>query len=65
MPRLVADGWRYRELYDCKSTFITLVLDDGADESIIRDRVTHAKRQRGAFDAEVVKLKLPTARCSM
>ena len=24
-------GWRYRSLYDTKSTFITLAIDDGAD----------------------------------
>jgi hypothetical protein len=63
-------GWRERELCAMKSTFITLVIEDGADPDIIRDRVTHAKPRRDAFDgydrgthwlgtcAEVAKLKL-------
>lgn len=63
-------SWRYRELYAMKATFITLVLDDGADPHVIESRVTHTKRSRSAFDgynrgrqwevtcAEVAKLKL-------
>lgn len=63
-------GWRYREMYAMKSTFITLVLDDGADPHVIESRVTHTKRSRSAFDgynrgrqweitcAEVAKLKI-------
>lgn len=47
---LPALGWRARSLYDTKSTFITLVLEDGADAAVIRDRVTHTKRRRDAFD---------------
>ncbi len=44
-------GWvRYREPYATKSTFITLAIEDGADPDIIRDRVTHSKRRRSAFD---------------
>lgn len=47
---LVMLGWRGRELYDTKSTFITLAIEDGADENVIRERVTHAKPRRNAFD---------------
>lgn len=66
----LAPEWRYRELYAMKATFITLVLDDGADPHVIESRVTHTKRSRSAFDgynrgrqweitcAEVAKLKL-------
>lgn len=43
-------GWRERTLYDTKSTFVTLAIDDGADRDIIRDRVTHTKQKRSAFD---------------
>ena len=70
MALLQAEGWRYREMYSTKSTFITLVLDDGADKATIKERVTHAKPQEDAFDgynrglqwartcAEVAKLKI-------
>lgn len=63
-------GLRHRSLYDTKATFITLAIEDGASPAIIRDRVTHTKQQRSAFDgydrgphwiatcAEVGKLKL-------
>jgi integrase len=63
-------GWRYREPYATKSTFITLVLEDGAKREIIRERVTHVKPRKDAFDgydrgphwletcAEVAKLRL-------
>ncbi|HEY5923137.1 MAG TPA: hypothetical protein VIV11_15765 [Kofleriaceae bacterium] len=47
---LVMLGWRERELYATKSTFITLAIEDGADEDVIRERVTHAKPRRNAFD---------------
>jgi len=43
-------GWRHRSVYDTKATFITLVLEDGADPAIIRERVTHTKPRRDAFD---------------
>jgi len=43
-------GWRHRSLYDTKSTFITLAIEDGADPAILRDRVTHTKQKRSAFD---------------
>lgn len=33
-----------------KSTFLTLVIEDGAKFEIIRDRVTHTKAKRSAFD---------------
>lgn len=46
---LPALGWRHRRHYDMRATFITLVLDDGADEHIIETRVTHTKPGRGAF----------------
>jgi integrase len=46
MPLL---GWRYREPYATKSTFITLVIEDGAKPDVIRDRVTHTKAARDAF----------------
>jgi integrase len=42
-------GWRHRSVYDTKSTFITLAIEDGADPTIIRDRVTHTKARRDAF----------------
>jgi len=63
-------GWRYRELYATKSTFITLALEDGADADVIEAQVTHTKTARRAFDgyvrsqqwaktcAEVAKLRL-------
>ncbi len=37
---LVMLGWRDRELYATKSTFITLAIEDGARSDVIRDRVT-------------------------
>ncbi len=66
-------GWRARSVYDTKSTFITLAIEDGADPTIIRDRVTHTKAKRDAFSGydrgphweatcrEVAKLKLAPA----
>lgn len=63
-------GWRHREVYATKATFISLAIDDGADPAIIRDRVTHTKPRRSAFDgydrgphwrqtcAEVAKLRI-------
>jgi integrase len=33
---LPALGWRHRQHYDMKATFITLVVEDGADENVIR-----------------------------
>lgn len=70
MKMLQAEGWRYREPYATKSTFITIVIEDGANRDVIRDRVTHAKARRDAFDGydrgphwletcrEVAKLRL-------
>ena len=67
MPAL---GWRYREPYATKSTFITLAIEDGAKPEIIEHRVTHTKARRSAFDGydrgphwietcgEVAKLKI-------
>jgi integrase len=43
-------GWRGRELYATKSTFITLAIEDGADPEVIRERITHARARRNAFD---------------
>lgn len=43
-------GWRPRSVYDTRATFITLALEDGADREILRERVTHAKPRRDAFD---------------
>jgi integrase len=66
----IALGWRHRSVYDTKSTFITLAIEDGADPAIIRDRVTHTKPRRDAIDGydrgphweatcrEVARLKL-------
>lgn len=63
-------GWRDRSVYDTKSTFITLAIEDGTDPVILRDRVTHTKSRRDAFTGydrgphwiqtchEVSKLKL-------
>lgn len=42
-------GWRSRSVYDSRATFITLVLEDGADPDVIEQRVTHAKSRRSAF----------------
>jgi hypothetical protein len=36
-------------VYDTKSTFITLAMEDGADRDVIRDRVTHTSSRRDAF----------------
>jgi len=67
---LPALGWRHRRHYDMRATFITLVLEDGADPHLIETRVTHTKKRRSAFDgynrglqwertcAEVAKLKI-------
>lgn len=43
-------GWRARSPYDTKSTFITLAIEDGASKAILRERVTHSKPRRDAFD---------------
>jgi integrase len=43
-------GWRPRSVYDTKSTFITLAIEDGANPDVIRERVTHTKPRRDAFD---------------
>ena len=63
-------GWRHRSVYDTRATFITLVLEDGADRDIIRSRITHTPAKRDAFDGydrgarwvgtcrEVAKLKI-------
>jgi len=63
-------GWRHREVYATKATFISLVIDDGADPLVIEHRVTHTKPRRSAFDgydrgphwrqtcAEVVELRI-------
>ena len=42
-------GWRSREMYAMKSTFISLCEEDGADVEIIESRVTHTKVKRSAF----------------
>lgn len=67
---LPALGWRHRQHYDMKATFITLVVEDGADPHVIEERVTHTKKSRAAFAgynrgshwalvcAEVAKLKI-------
>lgn len=68
---MLALGWTdQQQHYNLRATFITLALEDGADEHIIENRVTHTKKRRGAFDgynrgqqwakvcAEVAKLKL-------
>jgi integrase len=66
-------GWRPRSVYDTKATFITLAIEDGADETILEQRVTHTKNRRSAFKAydrgphwiatcrEVAKLSLAPA----
>jgi hypothetical protein len=43
-------GWRHREVYATKATFISLVIEDGADPLVIEHRVTHTKPRRSAFD---------------
>lgn len=67
---LPALGWRARSVYDTKSTFITLAIEDGADPTILEERVTHTRNKRSAFKGydrgphwvatcrEVAKLKL-------
>lgn len=49
---LPALGFRQRRHYDMRATFISLALDDGADEHILETRVTHTRksRSRSAFD---------------
>lgn len=63
-------GWRARSFYDTKATFISLVIEDGANADVIRNRVTHTKAKRDAFSGydrgphwieacnEVAKLRL-------
>jgi hypothetical protein len=63
-------GWRHRRHYDMRATFITLVLENGADQHVIENRVTHTRKRRAAFDGynrglqwertctEVAKLKI-------
>ncbi len=46
-------GWRDRQHYNMRATFISLALEDGADENIIESRVTHTKKSRGAFGGYV------------
>lgn len=46
---LRALGWRDRRHYDMRATFVTLALEDGADEHIIETRVTHTRKTRSAF----------------
>lgn len=46
---LPALGWRKRSVYDTRATFVTLILEDGADAEIIEQRVTHTKSRRSAF----------------
>lgn len=43
-------GWRHRSVYDTRATFITLAVEDGANRDILRERVTHTKARRTAFD---------------
>ncbi|HWO22479.1 MAG TPA: hypothetical protein VNO30_27160 [Kofleriaceae bacterium] len=64
------DGITHERQRRGKSTFITLALEDGADQHVIETRVTHTKKRRSAFDgynrglqwertcAEVTKLKV-------
>jgi integrase len=47
---LPALGFRQRRHYDMRATFISLALDDGADEHILETRVTHTRKSRSAFD---------------
>jgi integrase len=47
---LPALGWRHRRHYDLRAMFITLLIDDGADEDIIEHRITHIRKSRRAFD---------------
>lgn len=61
---------RHRRHYDMRATFATLAIEDGADEDILKTRVTHTRRFRDAFDgynrglhwertcAEVSKLRI-------
>ncbi|HET6613665.1 MAG TPA: site-specific integrase [Kofleriaceae bacterium] len=61
---------RHRRGHDMRATFITLALEDGADETVIRTRITHTSKSRSAFDgynrgrqwaivcAEVQKLRI-------
>lgn len=62
--------WRHRRHYDLRATFITLCLDDGADQEVIEHAITHVRRSGSAFAgyargdrwqracAEVSKLRL-------
>ncbi len=63
-------GWRYRQFYNTRASFITLIRRDGADKAVINDRVTHVRPQTNAADgydryagwdetcAEVAKLRI-------
>lgn len=67
---LPALEWRTRRHYDLRSTFVTLCLDDGADQEVIEHAVTHVRRSGSAFAgyargdrwlracAEVAKLRI-------
>jgi hypothetical protein len=48
MPLL---GWRDREPYATKSTFITLVIEDGAKPDVIRERVMRRATRSAATTA--------------
>jgi len=55
---LPALGWRYRELYATKSTFITLACKDGAAPDVIASRVTHTKSSRSVTLAIALRAAL-------
>lgn len=42
-------GWRPRAVYDMRSTFITLLIEDGGARDVIRERITHTRSNRQAF----------------
>lgn len=43
-------GWRDRSVYDTKATFVTMCIEDGSNRDVIRDRITHTRPKRSAFD---------------
>ena len=42
-------GGHQRSVYDTRATFITLMLEDGANRDILRTRITHTSAKRDAF----------------
>jgi hypothetical protein len=55
-------GWRHRSVYDTKSTFITLVIEDGADPTIIGVRDPGLPRQSAARSTATISVRTGSRR---